>query len=742
MPTTPWLPTVSIISNGADVSAEVVNPISAQHTQRSQHLYEKFQELTNKSVLIAFDQPILEAELANVRTNLVVFYDLDQSTNPDTEGLSPAKVQFTSGTDFSSSYTPANSSYAVGIVKSISNELADVYLYGLIDFDYDMDDPDDGIIQSDEIDQDAVFLPGPFYLSRSEAGKLTRNPGGVAIYVGYAFNRKKFLLAPNVSEFNQFFTTYKFNLLDRPAGRPELTDSTWDITGVAEVSGDGGINYVGWVPVSSLAGGPLEGLIPDNAKFYYNLPAESLITADTGIDSDSILRNEQVELSRTLPPNPTNVTLLTVNGVIQQSRDNVTDGVYIINSAGIWWFGDQDAEQPWGSDIIVETAVTFNSTTNEVTVPSGGFAVGDKLRFKTGGTLPSGILSTSTYYVKTVDISGDDQIITIAATVGGAEIDFTTNGAGPIYIPQIYTWKFTFGDTEYRPRLSLQFLKFNPALRESVVTSIKRYNPNSSALKFYRPDKGQEATSGDLLVRLNIPVTTSAVSGTGSTVTDISFNETTGELTKSISPVINDLVAGTGITISQRSANGVDVPGSYIVASSSANQLGRVSYLEPDGIELIYSGLHSYLSVPPLATLPSSLTGKIVLPTGVPDADMSFVLLMLGESNLSLANSARVVEFTFSYNVTKPGAVLNNTVTTKTISFNIPNSVEAYTAKTCFKVGNVVASTYSIPIANLTIPAIAFKGGDSIVNFKLERTTPSSAYTGSVGIADIYWRIG
>lgn len=742
MSATPWLPTVSIVSNGADVSAEVVNPISAQHTQRAQHLYEKFQELTNKSVLIAFDQPILEAELENVRTNLVVFYDLDQSTDPDTEGLAPAKVQFTSDSSFSSSYTPANSSYAVGIVKSITGDKADVYLYGLINFDYDMDDPDHGIIQSDEGDPDSLFLPGPFYLSRSEAGKLTRNPGGVAIYVGYAFNRNTFLLAPNVSEFNQFFTTYKFNLLDRPAGRPELTDTTWDITGVAEVSGDGGINYVGWVPVSSLVGGPLEGLTPAGAKFYYNLPSEALMSADTGIDSDSVLRNEQIELSRALPPNPTNVTLLTVNGVIQPSRDNVADGIYLINSAGIWWFSDQDGEQPWSSSITVETAVTFDNTTNEVTIPFGSFAVGDKLRFKTAGTMPAALVTTTTYYVKTVDVSGDDQIITLATSAGGAEVNFTTDGTGPIYILQIYTWKFTFGDDEYRPRISLQFLKFNPALRESVVTSIKKYNANSSALRFYRPDKSAEATSGDLLFRLNIPVVAEEIDGTGTTVTNISFDETTGQLIKQTSNVVNSVSAGAGITITEKSISGVAVPGEYIISSASANQFGRVSYLEPDGIELIYSGLHSYLSIPPLATLPSSLTGKIVLPAGVPDADMSFVLMMLGESNLSLANSAKVVEFTFSYNVTKPGAILNNTVTTKTITFNIPNATEAYVAKTCFKVGNVVASTYSVPVTNLTIPAGVFKGGDAIVNFKLERTTPTAAYTGSIGLADIYWRIG
>lgn len=59
MPTTPWIPAVTKIKDGQDVSAASVNPIFAQHTQRAQHLYEKFNEFNNKSVLIAYEQPIL-----------------------------------------------------------------------------------------------------------------------------------------------------------------------------------------------------------------------------------------------------------------------------------------------------------------------------------------------------------------------------------------------------------------------------------------------------------------------------------------------------------------------------------------------------------------------------------------------------------------------------------------------------------------------------------------------------------
>jgi len=747
MPITPWIPAVKVIKNGTDVSAEVVNPISAQHTQRAQHLYEKFNELSGKSVLVAFGLPILPSSSGDVREQLVVFYDKEGVAESAESGISPAQVAFTSDTAFSSAYTPANSSYATGIVKSISGDSADVYIWGLINLDHNIDDATYGLIQSDEIDEDAEFEPGPFYLSRSEAGKITRTPGGIAIYIGYAFDRTTFFLAPNVSEFNQFFTTYKFNILDRPAGTPELTGSTWDVNGVSVVSGDGGINHVGWIPVSALTGGPLESLVPDGAKFFYNLPSEELINDDSAVDDDGDDRDEQIELSRSLPPNPTNVTLLTVNGVIQSSRDNADDGLYQVTEAGIWWFSDEDGQQPWASDIETAVAVTFDNTTDEVIVPDGAFVLNDALRFELvgGAVIPTGLATGTTYYVVEVNTSGSDQLVKISTTVGGTAIDFTTDGSGTINIPQLYVWKFARGTEEYRPRITIQFLKFNPALRDSIVTSVKKYNAESNAIRFYKSDKSAESSTGDLLARLNLEMEDGTPEESASTaITDFTYDETTGIITKTSAPMISELIEGTGISITPRTVGGVTKPGSYILNSSANNQAGRISYLEPDGAELVYSGLNSYMNMPPATTVSSSLTGKILLPTTIPDADMLIVILLIGGTSLSLGAANRVLEFDFAYTVSKPGSVLDSTITPTAITINIPNSTAAYTAKTVFKVGGVANTPpYSIPITTLKIPSTAFKGGDCDVNFRLTRKTPAAnGYVGDVGVVDIYWKIG
>ena len=745
MPVTPWLPTVNKIKDGADVSAAVVNVVSSQHVQRAQHLDEKFQELSGKSVLIAYDQPILTSAVSNVRRYSVVFYDREGTGSSANEGVSPALVEFSSTNTYSSVYSPASSSYAMGIVKSVASNRADVYLLGLVELEVDLDDPDCGFLQSDEIDQEAEFLPGPLYLSRTEAGKVTKNPGGIAIYIGYALNRRTFLLAPNVSEFNQFFTTYKFNLLDRPAGIPVLS-GTWTVDGVAEVSGDGGINHVGWIPVDALVGSAIESLIPEGAKFYYNLPSDAKILADTGMDSDETLRDEQVLLSRALPPNPTNISVLTINGIIQASRDSVDDGLYVINSAGIWWFADEDGQQPWASDLPLGALITVNASTDEITVPNGNFSLGDKVRFvpDSGATLPAGLAEDTDYYVINRDTSGDDQIIKVSTTVSGSAVNITDTGTGDYFISELYCWKFVKGTDEYRPRMTLQFLKFNPALRESIVTSIKKYNTGSNIISFTTPDKTGEASSGDLLARILLTFTGATPDASSATaVTGLSYTEADGVVTVNTAPVISELVPGSGVTLTPVTVGGVTKPGSYIITASNSTEAGRVSYIEPDGAELLFSGLHSYLNMPPASTLPSSLTGKILLPSNTPDADMTLVIVMLGKSNLSLGALSKIVTFDFSYAVTKPGNILDPTITPTSLSFNIPNATAAYTAKTVFKIGNVSSSTYSIPVTGLKIPSTAFKGGDCSVNFRLTRKTPvSNGYTGDIGIVDIYWKVG
>lgn len=748
MATTSWISNVTKISNGQDVSAEVVNPILKELVQRDQYLYEQLNELGDKAVLISSGLPILPSASSFVSKYTAVFFDQEGSGNTLTRGLAPALVKFSVPSAFSSAYTPDNSSFVMGLVKSVGDDVADVYTAGYVKLDVDIDADIVGLMSDTEATQSRAstdFLPGPFYLSGTDAGKLTRNPGGVAIYVGYAFSRREILIAPNVSEFNQFFTTYQFNLLDKAAGIPVLTAGEWTCTGTTEINGDGGINHVGFIPADSGdLPAPITALMPAGAKFFYNLPSASLIEQDTGITEDQ--RTEQIALSRALPPNPTNVTLLTINGVVQAIRsDNNPDGVYLINSAGIWWFEDTDGLQPWSSDTTEGKVVTFNGSTNKVTVPSGAFEVNDVVRFNLDGvaTLPSPLAVNTSYYVVAVETSGSDQLIQISATEGGVAIDFDNAATGTIYIPNFYVWKFDNGTPEYRPRMSLQFLKFNPSLRESIVTSIRPYNSGSSAIEFYTADKSRVSSTGDLLARLRLDSSSTSATTAGTCVSDFTYNEETGLIEKTLAPLVSNIIPGTGVTITQQVQSGAAVPGSFVLSATASSQTGRVNSIEPDGAELLYTGLHSFLSMPAASTLPSSVIGKILLPNNVPDSDMNFVVFLIGRANLGLGATARNIEFDFSYSITKPGTTLS-TVTSTPVSVlvGVPNSTAAYVADTPFKIGQVTAAQFSIPNTALRIPASAFRGGDCNVNFKLVRKTPTNPYANDIGIVDIYWKIG
>ena len=743
MAVTPWVPTVVTIQDGQDVSAETVNPVLAQYTQREQHLYEKINELQGRSVLIAYDLPILVRQSdtgVNISVNDLVYYNKINELGVDREGLDLAKVDFILHSSHYSSFGAGDSSYTVGLVKSIrtDSKTADIYLLGLVTLDQDIDDATSGLLQPGEGNPNIAFDPGPLYLSRSYAGKLTRNPGGIAVFVGYAFDRRTLLLSPNVNELSQLFTTYRYNVLDRPAGIPSLTNTTWTINSVDQ-------NVVGWIPIASLSLA-MQGLAPANAKFYYQFPTQDKILLDTGITYAD--RLEQIDFEKALPPNPPNLTLLTVNGVIQDSLEfnEGAEAVYSVNEAGLWWLSDQDGGQPWASNINPTVDVAINTTTNAIALANHGFSTGEGFKL-TASVMPTStpqVDSSTEYYVATIADGGH---FTVSTTSDGSNvIDFTTAGTS-VQLVQPYIWKAFNGTVPYRLKIALQFVKLNPALGQTVVTSLSKYNPGSEIIRFFEgvSPSTTESTSGtgDLFVQVLLKfIAGTPVTSSSTAIKSLAYSETNGVITFVETPIVSQLATGTGLSINPKTVGGVIVPGSYILTASSGSESGRVSSIEPDGAELLYVGLHSYLNMTLPSAVPSSFIGKILLPIGVPAADLKLVILLSGSQSLSASPTAKEVDFQFSYAVTKPGGTMSTTPDgSSLITFNMPDS---YARLSCIKIG-AVTSPAGIPVTGLAIPASAFSGNDAAVNFKLERTAPSSGaatYAGDIGIIDIYWKIG
>ena len=352
MPSTPWISLVNTIKDGTEVRAGVVNPVFNQLIQRDQHLFEKFNESTDKSTLISFGINLSKsAQTMSVRQGTVVFFN---DETPERSGLVPAQVGYVNTSISSSYFSPSASSFVYGVVKSVYNDssalkVADVWTQGRVTLDNNIsDDSMTGILEPGE-----VFAIGPLYLSRSFAGKLTYTPNGLAVFVAYACGIREMLMNPKVNELSQLFTQYRFAMLDRPVGIPVKTGTTWTI-------GSSDFTRVGWTAAADVPTDIVPtAQVPAGAKFFYNIPINIVTTNSTtynNIDNPGISSAEKQEakdLFLALPPSPPEYNSLYVNGVmqIQRAGSDIADGIYLVNNFGIWWFNDQDGKQPWASDL-------------------------------------------------------------------------------------------------------------------------------------------------------------------------------------------------------------------------------------------------------------------------------------------------------------------------------------------------------------------------------------------------------
>jgi len=339
MSATPWVPAVRKIKDGETVEQSTVNPPLDQLIQRDQHLYEKFNELLGKSVLLAFDQPVHPDATFGVGLS-VAYYKEDVNGT----GLDKAITGFSSS-NARSMYAPTDSNFTFGIVRGLnaSGTKADLYIHGLCELSYNLDDAVYGLIEQDASSPE-TFEVGPYYLSRRYPGKITKNPAGIPVYVGYALSKTSFLLQPSVDEFSQFFINYRYNVLDRPAGTPLLTTGTWTLPDTTAASA---VGKLGWVTASATV---LPGVaIPAGAKFFYYIPGGDYQYDDNLTDNEKI---EASELKAALPPIPSNFVQITVNGITQRLMDDYTpDGIYSVDQYGLWWYSDEDGKQPWASDL-------------------------------------------------------------------------------------------------------------------------------------------------------------------------------------------------------------------------------------------------------------------------------------------------------------------------------------------------------------------------------------------------------
>lgn len=584
MPSTSWIPVVSNIADGDSVSSEVVNPIFNSYTARTQHLLEKINELEDKSSLIAQLQTVATA--SGVSDYSVVYFDPITNNN---KGLKLSKVAVAYDEDIKQ-FKASNSTFTFGIVKSVSGDKATVWLQGLI--------KSTGLLVQllDATTANTSVAGGPLYLSNITPGKLTTAPTGLSIYVGYALGPDEILLNPSFDIVNDFFLTYRFPILDRPAGSPQFatSSSSWAFNSVDATK-------VGWIPAANAPiSAPNYPTFSAGSVFFYNLPNDVAIDADSSLSIDEKLSSKQ--LRKFFPPSARGVTMLFVNGQMQLAResgvlDNVLpnscpsgnkyDGLYYVDNTGLWWYSNKEDKQPWAKDI------------------QSGFSTPNQW--------------------------------------------------------SVNDWCAWKGSATYRPRMTLVFTTLNPSLKQNVVTSLKPYfktsvNDSSKAIQLL-DSADQQAITGDLFIRYKLPVTGASAPPTPAAVAikNVEYNEVSGDLQVQRTPVISSIVGVGGIKATTNTETG-----ECTLLSGPFTGPVLINSIEPENARLELTGLNTYLTFG-YNNLPCGLLGKILLPSNLPNASIKISFVIIGKA---LVSGKPKLKLNFQYNVMPIGGLLSQGVTT------------------------------------------------------------------------------
>lgn len=234
---------VSIIgfANGEHVEDTVLNRPVGQLRERTDYLYARIQELLGSGVFESVR--VLDVALTigtTVEPDVGDVVYLDPATRTYSKAL--ATVDMASNVFQTAQIT----AYGLGILVAKAGETGTVVLYGKTLLGPTAAWDLDTLLEANE-----TFRPGPYYLSSFEAGKLTANPSGIAIYMGYfvdsadsARHGGYAIINPTYKDVGEAHLHRAFALASQPAGTQLLTGAEPDQTHA----------IVGYTPVSAAYG--------------------------------------------------------------------------------------------------------------------------------------------------------------------------------------------------------------------------------------------------------------------------------------------------------------------------------------------------------------------------------------------------------------------------------------------------------------------------------------------------------
>lgn len=300
-----FVPVLSLINDGENVDAKTTNRPLRQ-------LQKNFNYLLGRANAASSGKALIESVIfdATVTVGTPVYLDTDN------QKFSPALAELVGNDE--SLLAPAESAGVVGVCLIKTGTTAGlVVLYGSVTLDISAS------LQSGE-----SLQAGVYYLSSSQAGKLTANPPAVAIPVLRYDGAGNCLVAPSALDLMRDHVHNAFELVCHPAGVHD-TPAEGDPHVITAADN----SLPGWLPADDTIFG---GLAPEGAAFGYNL-------------------SQHTTLQQLWPPMPVDGAVLMFD-----RGEDATQGLHevplgstgaaIIDANGIWWMSDCYNDVPWPLD--------------------------------------------------------------------------------------------------------------------------------------------------------------------------------------------------------------------------------------------------------------------------------------------------------------------------------------------------------------------------------------------------------
>lgn len=150
--------------------------------------------------------------------------------------------------------------------------------------------------------------------------------------------------------------------------------------------------------------------------------------------------------------------------------------------------------------ICTATAVTFDTTDDEVDLTAHGLSVGMKVKFATTGTLPTGLTAGTTYYVQSVTNANSFKV---SATAGGTAIDLTGTPSGTHTVIGVVE-SFTDDGTGIHTVLGNSSTPFTPQLKTQIGVAIDIVTVPSTSLTIVLHDSSNTAIASKTVLNANL----------------------------------------------------------------------------------------------------------------------------------------------------------------------------------------------------------------------------------------------